>query len=107
MTCHGAPAYTRILDVLRRSLRVRRPVNPGRLVEWPKQTHNELPSRHRLPMRGQGPEFFRAVHAVAPAFLPATGFRPDRANRRPQSAREFRVAAKDPAVFCPAVFAAA
>src|SRR4030088_1490128 len=100
MTCHGAPAYTRILDVLRRSLRVRRPVNPGRLVEWPKQTHNELPSRYRLPMGGQGPEFFRAVHAVAPAFLPATGFRPDAPTPRRQDAPEFHVPPKDPVVFC-------
>src|ERR1700730_9073977 len=105
MTCRGVPACTTILDVLPRCLHVRRPANPGRLVGWPKQTHNELPPRYRLAMHRRVAEFFRAGHAVAPAFPPATGSRPDRADRRPQSARGFRVAAKDPVVFCPAVSA--
>src|ERR1700681_1901600 len=105
MTCRGAPAYTTILDVLRRYLHGRRPANPGMLVEWPKRTHNELPTRYRLPTPRQVAEFFRAVLAVAPAFLPARDFHPDRACRRPRSAREFRVAARDQVVFCPAVSA--
>src|ERR1700682_5084757 len=105
MTCRGAPAYTTILDVLRRYLHGRRPANPGRLFEWPKQTHNELPTRYRLPTPRQVAEFFLAVHAVAPELLPATEFRPGTVNRRPRSAREFRVAARDQVVFCPGVSA--
>src|ERR1700682_449674 len=105
MICLGALACTTILDASRRSLHGRRPVNPGRLVESPKQTHNELPPRNRLRMPPQVAEFLRVVDAVAPAFLPATGFHPGKAHRTPQSAREFRVGAKDPAVFCPVVSA--
>src|ERR1700692_3519573 len=105
MTCLGAPACTTIPDALQRSLHGRPPANLGRIVEFPKQTHNEEPPRYRLPLRFRAAKFFPAVHAAVPRFLPATEFRPDRANRTRQNAREFRVAAKDPVVFCPAVSA--
>src|ERR1700688_2090310 len=105
MTDLVAPACTTIPDVGRRSLRGQRPANPGRLVELPKQTHNEVPPQYRLRLRRPVAEFLPAVHVVVPVFRLPTEFRPGRANRTPRSAPEFRVAAIDPVVFCPDVSA--
>src|SRR6202043_179238 len=105
MTYRGDPGCTTILDVLRRFPHGRRPANPEILAELLEQSCNVERPRYRLPMSRLVAEFFRDVHAVARAFLPATEFHPGRANRRRQSAREFRAATKDPVVFCPGVSA--